>query len=171
MSTVEESDDTRVDVPNLVRPVGSDSDAWLRRVDALAWASPAMFSDKSVPRRRRGEDLAEALREDGEPASGDVSVFLRAHHFLDGLTLIGSELLRSGLWTRGNVVECALLVTSPRVVSRRREAEDTECCSQRDRCSREFHGAKDSALLLAVGNTASSKCDVAHFQQNDDYPQ
>ena len=95
MSTVEESDDGRVDVPNLVRPDGSDSDAWLRRVDPLSWASPAMFSDKSVPRRRRGEDLAEALREDGKPASGDVSVFLRAHHLPDGLTLVGSDLLRS----------------------------------------------------------------------------
>ncbi len=171
MSTVEESDDGRVDVPNLVRPDGSDSDAWLRRVDALAWASPAMFSDKSVPRRRRGEDLAEALREDGKPASGDVSVFLRAHHLPDGLTLVGSDLLRSGLWTRGDVVECALFITSPRVISRRREAEEAERCPQRNRRSRAFHGAKNSAFLVAIGNTSSSKCDVAHSQQNDNQAQ
>ncbi len=130
MSTVEESDDGRVDVPNFVRPVGSDSDAWLRRVDALAWASPAMASNQSVPRRGRGEDFAKALREDSKSASGDVSVLVRAHNVPDRLTLLGGELLRSRLRTRRDVVECALLVASPRVVSRRREAEDAKNCSQ-----------------------------------------
>ena len=65
MSAVEEADDGRVDVPDLVRSAGADSDARLRRMDSLTWTPPAVSSNKSVPRRRRGEDLADALREDG----------------------------------------------------------------------------------------------------------
>ena len=86
MSTVEESDDGRVDVPNLVR--------------LMARIPTRGFGGWTRLRGRR-----QRCFRDGKPASGDVSVFLRAHHLPDGLTLVGSDLLRSGLWTRGDVVD------------------------------------------------------------------
>lgn len=132
----------------------------------VAYAGVA--SNESVPRRRRGEDLAESLGENGKPAGWDMSVFLRAHHLLDGPALVGGELLRSGLWTRGHVVEIALLVTPPRVVPRRRQTEDAECCPKGERRSRSLRGTKDSALLIAIGNTATSERYFGHPHQGDE---
>jgi len=171
MSTVEEPDDTGVEVPNLVWPIRSDAKLRLRRVNSLAWASPAMASNQSVPRRGRGEDFAKALREDSKSASGDVSVLVRAHNVPDALTRLGGELLRSRLRTRRNVVKCALLVASPGVESRRREAEDAERCPQRNGRSRAVHGAENSTLFDSVDKAASGERDVAHSQQNDNQAQ
>ena len=74
----------------------------------------------------------------------------------------------SGLRTRGDVVESALFITSPRTISRRREAEEAECCSQRECRPREFDGAENSALLLAVGNTSTTERYFGHLEQRDE---
>ncbi len=100
MSTVEEPDDTGVDVPNLVWPIRSDAKLRLRRVNSLAWASPAMASNQSVPRRGRGEDLSEALSKNCEGAGRNMPVVLRTDNILDDFALVRGELTRSAPWAR-----------------------------------------------------------------------
>jgi hypothetical protein len=74
MSTVEESDDGRVDVPNLVRPGPSDADLRFGGMHALTRSTPTVNPNEPIPGGRRCEHLAESLREDGERTGGDVSV-------------------------------------------------------------------------------------------------
>ena len=83
-----------------------------------------------MPGGGRGKYFSEALRQDGERPGRNVPVLRGVDHFLDRLTFLGGELLRSRLRARGDVVEFALLVAFPRVVSRCGETEDTESETQ-----------------------------------------
>jgi len=62
---IEESEEGDIDVPVFVGLRRPQSQGWLLRVDAAAGPEPSALADARVPGGRRGEDLAEALGEEG----------------------------------------------------------------------------------------------------------
>lgn len=70
---VEQSEERRVDVPDLVGARGADADLRIVGVDAKARPAPSSLANEPVPGRGGGEDAAHALGQDREAAGGDVA--------------------------------------------------------------------------------------------------
>ncbi len=116
LRTIEKPDHGCVNVPDLIRSRCSNPSLRLRGMNALAWPSPVMLADQSVPCRRRGKDLAEALSENSQGPCGNVAVLFRCSHCLYGLNFYRCELMSGGLWTGRPIIEATgLLRTLPRM--------------------------------------------------------
>ena len=76
-SPVEEANDGRVDVPHLVGSGRPKAHLRFRRVHPEPRTTPAELSHEVIPRRGRGPDLVEPLRQDGECSGRNVTVLGR----------------------------------------------------------------------------------------------
>ena len=92
-TAIEQSNRSRVDVPDLVGSGGADADFRTRGMKALAGPPPLEAAEESIPGRGRGENLTQALGQQGQRARRYVPLLLRCHHLLDGRALAGSELM------------------------------------------------------------------------------
>jgi hypothetical protein len=70
---VEEADQGRVDVPDLVGTCGADADRGFLGMDAKARPAPSAFAHEPVPGGRGLHDRADALREDRELPGRDMA--------------------------------------------------------------------------------------------------
>ena len=68
----------------------------------------------------------------------------------------------------GGVLEVAARLTLPRMISRRRQADATECRSEWECFARTFDCAQDSLVLRPVRQPAIGKCHSEDLQENDD---
>src|SRR4029453_10864236 len=121
---VEELDQSSIDVPDLICCRGPDPDLRFWRMDSPPRSSQAMETNDPVPCRRGGKDLSEALGKDRQVPRRNVPVVLGSGHLFDDLELRRGDLVRMASWAGGDVFERACLLSSPRMVPARREAED-----------------------------------------------
>ena len=96
--TYEEIEDLRIGVDELcnavMRPDGEGRVALHFTLDAEPRASPPVPPHETVPRRGRGPDRAESLREDRERTGRHVPVIGRGDHVPDRLNLRARQSVR-----------------------------------------------------------------------------
>ena len=129
-SSVEKPNNAGIDVPDLVWSRRSDTELRLGGMNAPSRSSPAMTSNDSVPCGWGGEDLAEALSEKREGAGRNVAVLVGGGHIPDSSELLARQLMRESPWAGGDIIEFAALLTFPRMISCRRQPENTKRVSE-----------------------------------------
>src|SRR5262245_639705 len=116
-TSIEQPNQCRVDVPDLIGTSGANADLRPGRINAFAGTPPLALAHEPVPGGGRGEDLAKPLRESSQRSCRYVAIGVGRDHLLDRLALGGGQLLRGRSWTGGEVVEAALLFLLPRMKS------------------------------------------------------
>ena len=91
---VEQTDHGGVDVPHLVGACRPHTHLRLRWMHAEPRTSPSVRPHEAVPRRGRGADGAEPLREDRKRPSRHVTVGRRGHHVFDRVDLAARQAVR-----------------------------------------------------------------------------
>ncbi len=124
-ASVEQPDQRRIDVPDLIGMRSPYPDFRFGRMDPLPRPSPLMITDQPIPSARRSKDLAEALSEQGQRPDWDMSVLVRCRQFMDRFDFRCRELLRANSWTRWPVIEYTLTLAFPMVITRRRQPDDS----------------------------------------------
>ena len=105
-----------------------------------------------VPRPRRCEYATESLSEDREPTCRDVAVLGRFDHVLHGQNLSDHRSRRTRAWTAYLVIELTgTLASTPPMVARRRQAQDANSGSQRERTLGPVDGPEQPGLRDAFG--------------------
>lgn len=168
---VEELDHSRIDVPNPVGCRRPDPELGLLRVETPPWPSPLVATNDSVPGGRGGEDLPESLGENGEGAGRHVAVVRGGSHFLDDSELRGRELAWVVPWAGGDVVERAVFVLSPGMVSARGQTEDPKSDSKRKDSSGTFHRSKKAPFVFAVSDSSPRECNAETFHESEEETQ
>jgi len=123
-ASIQQPDQRRVDVPNLVGMGSPNPDLRLGRMDALPGSSPLVIADQSIPRARSSKDLTKALSEESQCPGRDMSILVRRCQVMDRFSLGSRELLGANSWTRWPVIECTLILSFPMVVTRRRQPDN-----------------------------------------------
>ena len=165
---VEQSDQREIDVPDLVRSFGPD--AFLQGLGVLAGPRPPPGPRLGVvaPGGGRGEHDAEALREHGEPAGGEVGEGAGGGEIPHGRDLLGRESLRRGARTRVMVLQIAAQrPAAPGREARRREAHQREQAPKAEDRRRAVDTSEELELLPALGHADASQIDAQHLHEGD----
>jgi hypothetical protein len=169
---IEESEEGDIDVPVFVGLRRPQTQGWLLRVDAAAGPEPTALADERVPGGRRGEDLAEALGEEGDAAHGDVAVGVVGDHLVHGADLGRGELSRLGLGAAAAVVEDAVgLELTPGVVAGGGKAEDAEGDGQRYAPGGPTDGVEHLQLGSARGEAIGVEASAGEPDEQGEEPQ
>jgi len=169
--SVEQANNGGVDVPHLVGARRSKADRRLRRVHAEPGAAPVELAHETVPSRRRGPDLAEPLRQDGERAGRDVPVFGRGHHVLDRPDFgWGESMGRPERTGRLVVKRTRVLQPLPGMEPTRRHAQEPQERPHRHKRSGPIHGEQDPDLGASVWQTLVRQCESGASEQGEGEP-
>ena len=118
---------------------------------ASSWASPSMTTNESIPGRRGSEDFPQSLSKNGERPGRNMTVLLGSRHFLDSSKLLARQLMGESPWAGGDIIEFALLLASPGVISCRRETDDAKRPAKGQRGFRPIDCAKEARFFLSLG--------------------
>ena len=112
IGAVQEPDECRVDVPDLVRLLGTDANLRLGGMHASSETPPSALAYEPTPRRCRREDTPQALREDSEGPCRDVTILRRGDHLPDRLDLTQRDpIVARSRSTRSRPMSLSLKVT------------------------------------------------------------
>ena len=140
-AAIEQSNQRRIDVPDLIGARSPYSDLRFGWMDTLPWPSPLVIADQTVPGTGRSTDLAKALSEESQCPGWDMSVLVRCSQLVDRFDFRSRELLGAESWIRWSVVEYTLVLTFPMVITRWRQPDHAQHTSQRESRACTLHGA------------------------------
>jgi hypothetical protein len=124
-----------------------------------------------VPGRGGGPDLAEPLRKDGECAGRDVPVLERGHHVLDRPDFKRGQSMGRRVRTGRPIVErTRVLPPSPGMEPTRRQSQDSQEDSQRNKLSGPIYGAQNPGLGAFVGQTLVRQRESRASKQGEGKP-
>jgi hypothetical protein len=168
LRTVEQLDDTDIDMPDLVRLRSPNTDGGLGWMNTLARSPPTAFTDKFGPGTGRGEDLADSLAIASQGTERHVPVLGRQHHLFDCGHLVAGELARACARTRRPVGEFADIFRSPPgVVLPRFEADDAQDGDQGKKGLGAGDCAKNSGFGLSLWETVSIEAKTGSTKQGE----
>ena len=149
---IEQLDDGHVDLPQLVRSVGTDAHLGLGWVDTAARPSPPGLSYQPRPRRRRRNHSSDTFRVQCESSERQVAMVIALDHFLHSSNLGGCQSCRLASWTARSIVKLATnLGAAPAVVAGRRQARDPQCGTQRYHPIRSLDRPKQCSFPIFFG--------------------
>ena len=148
LHAVEQPEERRVDVPDLVRPRRSDAHAGLFGMDTGPRTAPPALADEAKPRRGGREHGARSLREEGEASGGDVAQVVGGDHLAHPRDLGRGQAVRRRPGARRLVGELAGAGgASPRGESGRREPDGGEDAPQPEHASGTLDGPQQPRLV------------------------
>jgi len=168
LRAIEQSDDRHVDVPELIGLRSRHSILWVCGVNPCAGPTPAPLANQPVPGRRRGEYATESLGKDGESAGRNMPVLWRLDHLLDGHDLRGGQPRGLRLRATHLVVEFTeLLGPAPLMMARRRQMQDTQSTSERERTLSTLDGPEQPALRGPIGQPSAFEPNIERSQDSE----
>ncbi len=167
--SVEETDHSRVDVPDLVRLRGAGTQGGHRGMDPKTRPAPTSLPDQTMPGRRRREDAAESLREHGELAGRYVPERRGRDHASDRGDLLWRQPLRRGVETGRGVLELARLGgASPRAEAEGRKSEKAKDTCQTEHTPRAGDGSEEPGLVGGSGNAQPRQVRLQGLEEREE---